>query len=357
MTGSMRYLSRRGRLPLLATFLLLTAMMIAAPGVSSARAAVKQFTATISPTTATGGVAGSWTETVTNCGSATTSPCTASSTIGLGTIRIAVPSVFRPITSVSATSPNSRNWTVSYDSGTGNINAFATSGSDKLQPGETVNITFGATPSTCATGDKTFTTSAWGSTPSPGSDPFTLVSPQQPTVTVSPSGSCLESGGTATGPDGQTETVSGGFTGHVIVTFGGDLSCANDPAYGTQWVQYHLPSQVNITPGADFVAGTSPKVSTSTFPAAEGVDSSWYLICYAVPTAGHTAFATRGGGTAGTQSIGGTDYYVGILPNCYNATTGGTRPEPCVSEQYMTLDSPHMVVISTRMPPGDPLKH
>ena len=54
---------------------------------------------------------------------------------------IAVPAVFRPITSVTASSPTgqtTRNWTVSYDSGTGTINGFAKQGTDKLMPGETI---------------------------------------------------------------------------------------------------------------------------------------------------------------------------------------------------------------------------
>ena len=133
MSGIWLYLSRRGRLPLIATFTVLLAMVVVAPGVS-ARAAVKQFKAAVSPTTAVGQTSGTWTETIQNCGSASAAPCTASSTIGLGTIRIAVPTEFRPIASVTASSPQLRNWTVSYDSVAGTINAYATTGSDKLQP-------------------------------------------------------------------------------------------------------------------------------------------------------------------------------------------------------------------------------
>jgi hypothetical protein len=243
-------------------------------------------------------------------------------------------------------SPPGRNWTVSYDPTTGNLDARAMGGNDKLQPGESVLITFTPAATTCVTGTNTFTTAAWGSIAISGADPFELVSPQ-PTV-------CVESGGTATGPGGQTETITGNFQGHVLVTFGGNLSCSFDPTFGSQWSQFNLPTQVNMTPAADFVAN-GPKISTSRFPT-EGFDSSLYLICYAVPTAGHTAFATRGGGTAVVQTIDGTDFFVGILPNCYNPITGLTRPEPCVSEQFLD-PATNEIVISVRMQPGDPLKH
>jgi hypothetical protein len=362
-------LSRRGRLVFVATALLLVGALIAAPGVSGAKAAVKQFTATISPTTAVGGVSGPWALQVTNCGFPVASPCTASSTIGLGTIRIAVPTEFRPITSVSIiTSPTSRNWSASYDLATGNLNAGAVTGSDKLQPGESVQITFNATP-TCVAGTKTFTTATWGSASVPGTDPFTLVSPAQPAVTIA--GCRLASGGTVTDPaTGQTETISGNFQGHVIVTFGGatgpDCGGPEFGALGDQWQVYHLPTQVTITPDpSDFVAGTQDKISTSEFalstaPGGPNADSSWYLICFAVPIdeAHQVPFATRGGGTAVTQSIGGIDHFVGILASCVDA------PTPCVSEQFLTTGpgappwtpGDNKVHIAIRMKPGDPYK-
>jgi hypothetical protein len=156
------------------------------------------------------------------------------------------------------------------------------------------------------------------------------------------------------GPNGQTETINGDFQGHVNVTFGGDLSCLFDPTFGPQWNLYHLPSQVNITPGADFVAGGT-KISTSKFPTA-GADSSLYLICYAVPRADHpTPFKTRGGGDAAPRTVNGVDSWVGILPNCYDPISGLTRPEPCVSEQFLDVTT-NKIVISVRMLPGDPFK-
>jgi hypothetical protein len=54
-------------------------------------------------------------------------------------------------------------------------------------------------------------------------------------------------------------------------------------------------------------------------------------------------------------NIGGTDFFVGILPNCYDPISGLTRPEPCVSEQFLEL-STNKIVISVRMPPEDPHK-
>jgi hypothetical protein len=338
------------RLALVAMTLILMGALVAAPSVSGAKNAVKQFIASIDPTGATAGVADEWTLTVTNCGGLDLEPpCTLSSTIGLGAIRVAVPIEFRPVTLTSVSSPN---WTAIYDLGTGNINATANSGSVKLQPGQSLSFTFSATPEACSSGTKTFTTASWGSTVVSGTDPFAIQG-GQPTVAVAANGACVTTGGTVIGPNGQTETITGDFEGHVSVTFGGNLDCSFDPQFGIQWSQFHLPSQVNIIPAADFV-GHGTKISTSRFPAAEA-DSSSYLICYAVPTAGHTAFITRGGGPATVRDIGGTNFFVGILPNCYNPTTGGTRPEPCVSEQFLDLATDE-IVISVRMQPGDPFK-
>jgi hypothetical protein len=239
---------------------------------------------------------------------------------------------------------------VSYDSATGNINANVTAGSNKLQPGQSVQITLSATPEICASGTKTFTTSAWGSTTVSGTDPFVIQSPQ-PTVTVATAGSCLESGGSVTDPTtGQTETLSGDFQGHVNITFDGTLiDCGFDSQFGNQWSHFQLPAQVNITPADDFVAN-GPKISTSTFTPVVAGDSSSYLICWAALD----SFATRSG-ESDVQTIDGTDFFVGILPNCYNPVTGDTRPEPCVSEQFLNLTT-NKIVISVRTPPGDPHK-
>ena len=352
-------LSRRGRLALLAVSLLLIGALVAAPSVSGAAPpnAVKQFTATISPTTATAGVPvppPGVRVTITNCAGAgfPDERCTLASTIGLGSIRIFVPQEFRPI---GTPVPSSPNWTASYNPATGNIIANVKAGSNKLQPGQSVDITFSSTPTTCPTaGNKEFTTAAWGSTTISGSDPF-VIQGAQPVISLAGNESCVTSGGTVTGPNGQTETITGNFQGHVSVTFGGNLDCSFDLTFRDQWLQFRLPTQVNIVPAADFVPGSSPKISTSRFPAEGAGDSSSYLICYAVPTAGHTAFTTRGGDPATVVDIGGTNFYVGILPNCYNPTTGGTRPEPCVSEQFLDLAT-NEIVISVRMLPGDPFK-
>jgi hypothetical protein len=57
------------RLALAAMTLILMGALVAAPSVSGAKNAVKQFTASIDPTSAIGGVAGPpFTLTVTNCG-------------------------------------------------------------------------------------------------------------------------------------------------------------------------------------------------------------------------------------------------------------------------------------------------
>jgi hypothetical protein len=323
MSGMKDKLWPRGTLSVLATFALVVAIVVAVPGISGARAAVKQFLATMSPTTATGNTASSWTETVTNCGPASAAPCTASSTIGLGTIQISVPSEFRPITSLSASSPNGRNWTVSYDSAAGKINAYATQGSDKLQPGEVVNITFGATPSTCDAGTKTFTTLAWGSTPLPGSDLFTLKSPSQPSIQIA--GCNLAPGNDMTGPNGTNVTNDSDVT--VGVSFGGTLTCDS-----SQWASYQLPDEVNITPPAH--PGLNPKAFIFKFDDAGAADSSFYLICY-----------DNGSGGA-------------ILPHCYPGGGDPINPPPCVDQQYRDFDDPiHPVVIRIIVPPEDPRAH
>jgi len=353
-------LSRRGRLALLAISLLLITALVAAPSVSGAKAAVKQFTAKIVPpnTTYTGGVPGTWTLEVKNCGTPIAAPCTASSTIGLGQVRITVPEAFRPgFTFGVVTASPPRNWTVSsYDSSTGSLVARAVTGSDKLASGEFVDIPFSATPTGCSTASGVFTTAGWGSLPTtPDSEPFSIVG-SQPSVTGL--------GCTFTGPNGQTETITGDFQGDVNVTFGGETGpdCSSDAdfgALGDQWQVYQLPTQVTITPASNFVAGDDPKISTSEFPLpASGGDSSWFLICFAVPQTGHTAFETRGGGTAIPQTIGGIPHFVGILASCNDA------PTPCVSEQFLTTGpgappwSPgaNKVHISVRMDPGDPYK-
>lgn len=322
------HILQRGRVSLLATFMLLIAMVIAAPGVSSAKAAVKQFVATISPTTATGGVAGPWTETVTNCGGIPlVPPCTAASTIAIGTIHIAVPPEFQSIT--SAPTVSNPNWTVNYDSGTGRIKANALMGANKLQPGQSLQIAFSATP-TCVPGEKPFTTSAWGSNSVPGTDSFSIApGGGQPAVTID--GCQLAAGGSVTDPEtGQTETIDGDFMGHVNVTFGGNLACNGDP----QWAAgYHLPTQVNITPVAGDFVPNGPKFSTSTFDG-DG-DSSFYRICYSPDP----------GATTGT-----------ILLPCYPGGGEAVIPPPCVDRQYRDFTT-NKIVITIKIPPTDPGKH
>jgi hypothetical protein len=355
-------LSRRGRLVFVAAALLLIGALVAAPSVSGARNAVKQFTATILPDSAVGGVSDTWTEQVKNCGTPVEAPCTASSTIAIGQVRITVPSQFRAtINSIGVTASDGSAWTVSYDSGTGVIQAQPGNGSNKLNSGDSVDITFSATPE-CTTGSMEFTTTAVGGLPSgPNNQTFSIVG-LQPSVAVL--GCALETGGTVTDPvTGQKETITGDFTGHVIVTFAdGTADCSDDTIFGAlgdQWEQYHLATPVTITPDTDFHAGSNPKISTSEFnQSIFGGDSSWYLICYAVPhdTAHPTPFATKGGGTA--TDIGGN--WVGILETCDIVSA------PCVSEQFLTTGpgsdpslwdpTQDMVHISIELPAGDPHK-
>jgi hypothetical protein len=151
------------------------------------------------------------------------------------------------------------------------------------------------------------------------------------------------------------------------VTFGGAApNCGGEEFgdLGNQWQVYHLPTPVTIMPGPGFQAGDDDKVATSEFPLSTapggpGADSSWYLICYAVPQADHDAFATRGlNNFAISQSVGGIPHWVGILGSC------AEDPTPCVSEQFLTTGpgappwSPgaNKVHIANTMDPGDPHK-
>jgi hypothetical protein len=333
ISGLKMHISQRWRLSLLATFMLLIVMMITAPGVSSARAAVKQFTATIAP----GASAGTWTETVKNCGTPIHTPCTAASTIGLGSIEILVPPQFQPVdTTPGSLTINSPDWTVSYDPSSGTI-AAQTMGSNKLDSGELLDISFKpATPPPPFCG--TFTTRAWGSTTNhtSGGDPFTLVG-------TPPTGCSFGAGQTVTDPVSGENLTGSGFAGSILASFGGDLDCSGDPTYGAQWLAYHLPNQVNLS------ATPSPSTFTITFNATNGSDSSWYLICFTSTT----SFVDRSGNTVAPGNPG-------ILAACYDPATGNIRNAPCVSEQYRTLPmslNPNKIVISMKVPAGDPRGH
>jgi hypothetical protein len=343
--------SWRGRLPLVATLLLLMGAIIAAPGVSNARAAQKFFTATIDPSTVSGSTtAQSFTVTITNCASGI-SNCGVPSSIALGSAKILVPTRFSNVSFVSATSPTKGPWTGSGTGWDGTYIKAASSGSNKLSPGEVLNVTFTADVLGCSNSGSPyqFTTSAYGSTTWDqfgNSEPFSIVTPPgQPQVAIN--GCVLHAGETATDPaTGETLTPDG-FEGTVIVSFGGALMCADRPL-GDQWSSYHLPSQFNITPGDDYVPGPVKTLRIDFNQSISGGDSSWYLVCYQSPT----EFTDRSG-NVDTR---------GILPACYNPASGETRPEPCVAEQYLTTGpgSPpwsvgaNKIVIFLRLPPGDP---
>jgi hypothetical protein len=362
-------LSRRGRLVFVATALLLIGALVAAPSISGAKAAIKQFTAVITPNTVVDGVSGTWTERVKNCGTPVAAPCTASSTIAIGRVRITVPSELTKITTpASVIASNGSTWFLTYDSGAGTITAQPDNGSHKLNSGEFVDIPFSATPdipdipNTCSSSKISFTTTAIGGLPSgPDNQTFDIVG-SQPSLAIG----CTD---TATG---QTDTVTGDFTGHVNITFGGAApDCSSDAdfgALGDQWQVYHQATPSTVTPANDFIPG-GPKLWTTEFPlttppdASAPGDSSWYLTCYAVPQAGHTRFVSRGtvDGLAVDQEIppgSGVHFWVGILASCADA------PIPCVSEQFLTTGptppgppwnpSDNRVHIAIRVDPGDP---
>jgi hypothetical protein len=182
-------LSRRGRLVFVATALLLIGALVAAPSISGAKAAIKQFTAVITPNTVVDGVSGTWTERVKNCGTPVAAPCTASSTIAIGRVRITVPSEFTTTitTPASVIASNGSTWSLTYDPAAGTITAQPDNGSNKLDSGEFVDIPFSATPDitdTCSSSKITFTTTAIGGLPSgPDNQTFSIVG-SQPSLAV-----------------------------------------------------------------------------------------------------------------------------------------------------------------------------
>jgi hypothetical protein len=324
MFGIRRKVSRRGRLSLFATFALLVAIVVAVPSIGNARAAVKQYDIHVAPASVSGGSTGvAFTATILNCGAApypVGSKCTASSTIQLGTAQILVPSRFTNVTSVSASSAN-RNWAALWD-GT-YIQANAVNGTDKLNAGDSVTISFTADVPGCSTTGSPyqFTTTAWGSTPTHTGETFSPLA--QPSVAVS--GCVLGPGDDTTGPNGTNVTNDSDVT--VGVSFGGNLTCDS-----SQWASYQLPDEVNITPPEH--PGTDPKAFIFKFDDDGVADSSFYLICY-------------------DNGSGGS-----ILPLCY---PGGGEPvnlPPCVDQQYRDFDDPiHPVVIRIIVPPEDPRAH
>lgn len=320
-------LSWRRRVPLAAALLLLIGAVVAVPGVSMARNgnSVKQFTASIGGSPQTG-----WTETITNCGSPVAAPCTAASTINLGTALITVPPAFTGLTITGVTTSSGADWNATYSSGT--IEAFANTGSDKLLSGQSVSISFTTSLTGCPLGSSVFATTAWGSNSLPTSNQFALQG-DPPTLTIQ---SC-------TGPNG-TEVTGSGFTGPVALSFQGlGLSCD----YSTQWQSYHLPDQVLIDGSGATPTSSSGKTFTFAFPATPGVDSSWYLVCYASTTA-------WAGFHESEQGTDGNTYYVGVLSSCYTAATNSVLTDtPCVSRLYQTLPTssdPDRVVISVLDP-------
>jgi hypothetical protein len=230
-----------------------------------------------------------------------------------------------------------------------------------LNSGDFVDIAFSATPDPCSASPISFTTTAIGGLPSgPDNQTFSIVG-SQPSLALS----CTDPA------TGQTDTVTGDFTGHVNITYGGvagDCGVPEFGALGDQWFVYHQPTPSTVTPASDFHAG-GPKVWTTEFPLSTApggpdADSSWYLTCYAVPKDEfHTRFVSRGtvDGLAVDQEIplgSGVHFWVGILASCADA------PIPCVSEQFLTTGpgsdpslwdpTQDLVHIAITVDPGDP---
>jgi hypothetical protein len=88
-----------------------------------------------------------------------------------------------------------------------------------------------------------------------------------------------------------------------------------------------MPVQFNLDGSGVTTTGANGKLLTFKFPATTGVDSSWYLFCY----------ASTSPWTGGTLQDG---FFVGILSSCYDAGTNSASAStgtPCVAQQSRGL--------------------
>jgi hypothetical protein len=153
---------------------------LAAPG---SAATVRYYSATIGPsTTSAGSTAVAYSITITNCSDATCPGYATTSTQQIGSATISVPSSFSSVNSLSTSATGGKTWTPSLVSGI--IRLVAVAGTQKLNQGESVTVSFYANAPCDAMSDE------WSTNAYNGTDfatPYTLVG-NQPLVAVT--GSC-----------------------------------------------------------------------------------------------------------------------------------------------------------------------
>jgi hypothetical protein len=224
----------------------------------------RYFTATISPTTAITGETKSYTITITN-------DMSSSSGVVLGSAKIAVPSGFTIISSLSVSYPPGKPWTATLVSGYIKLNT--TADSYRLSRGQSVSVTFSATaPGTAGT--YTWTTSAWVDRSYGSGTAFILKSgTTQPKVTVS------------TAATVSITITSSPVTGSGFVKVDGS---ATTTPYTFTWTIGGTHSLQALSPVAD---GTGKQYVFTSWSAPSFGSSTSQTYTYTVPSSAETVTA------------------------------------------------------------------
>ena len=224
----------------------------------------RYFTATISPNTAITGETKSYNITITN-------DMSSSSGVLLGSAKIAVPSGFTIISSLSVSYPPGKPWTATLVSGYIKLNT--TADSYRLSRGQSVSVTFSATaPGTAGT--YTWTTSAWVDRSYGSGTAFILKSgTTQPKVTVS------------TAATVSITITSSPVTGSGFVKVDGS---ATTTPYTFTWTIGGTHSLQALSPVAD---GTGKQYVFTSWSAPSFGSSTSQTYTYTVPSSAETVTA------------------------------------------------------------------
>jgi hypothetical protein len=227
---------------------------------------VRYYKATMSPTSVNAGSTTTFSVTITNCSAATCDATHATtSTQKMGSATIGVPSGFVvDASSFSVSATGGKTWLVSLVAGT--IQLVADPGTQKLDPGESVTVTFDA-DAPCANANY-----QWPSVGFNGTDfstPYVLFG-AQPSVAVT--GTCAQAGCTLTQGYWKTHAtgwpVSGLTLGSVSYTNAQLLAILNEPVAGNGLISLAhqlIAAKLNLASWADGSA------IASTVPAADAL--------------------------------------------------------------------------------------
>jgi hypothetical protein len=151
----------------------------------AAGSTVRYFKATISPdSVAAGSIATAYSVTITNCDATACPDHATSSSQSMGSATIAVPSGFTNVTVQSASASAGKTWAANLVGG--QIQLQASGGTNKLDPGQSVTLSFNAN-APCVADPYEWTTAGYQDTPLATNTPYTLYG-SQPVVTVT--GTC-----------------------------------------------------------------------------------------------------------------------------------------------------------------------